>query len=122
MSITRRRFLQGLLAAELAQVTGLAPEALAKAKPEDVLGFDSVGNLTLLFVTDLHAHLRPIYFREPSVNMGPPGMADVPGHLGGAAALKYWGIKPGAVDAYFASSVAFEELARRFGRMGGVAH
>jgi len=122
MRVTRRRFLQGVLAAELAHVTGLAPEALAKAGPDELFGFRPVGNLTLLFVTDLHAHLRPIYFREPSVNMGPPGMADVPGHLGGAAALRYWGIKPGAVDAYFASSVEFEELARRYGRMGGVAH
>ena len=28
------------------------------------------GNVSFLHMTDCHAQLKPIYFREPSINMG----------------------------------------------------
>jgi sulfur-oxidizing protein SoxB len=37
---------------------------------EDLLKFDSKGQVTLLHVTDMHAQLKPLYFRPPSENYG----------------------------------------------------
>ena len=32
--------------------------------------FDALGNVTLLHVADIHGQLMPVYFREPSINLG----------------------------------------------------
>jgi sulfur-oxidizing protein SoxB len=76
------------------------------------------GNLSLLHVTDVHAQLLPVYFREPSVNLGP----GEPPHLVGTAFLKHYGIAPGSALAHAFTHLDFEILARRYGKVGGYAH
>jgi len=121
MQLTRRDFL------ELAIITGAylsadPVSALAKMKAEDIMSFKSLGNVTLLFTTDLHAHLRPLYFSEP-VNLVPPkGLEGIPGYVAGKDFLKMYRIKPDTLEAYFASCVNFPELAEKFGKMGGGEH
>ena len=44
-----------------------AQQALSQ---DDLLGFDTFGNVSLIHLTDLHAQLRPIWFREPEINLG----------------------------------------------------
>lgn len=120
-SLTRRDFIQ--LAAAVGVASAVDPfETLAAVKPEKFLEFDPLGNLTILFVTDPHGHLKPHYYREPSMNIGAPGMRKTPGHLTGDDFLKFYGVRPGGVEAYFGSNSGFDELSRKYGKMGGFAH
>ncbi|MFG1211654.1 thiosulfohydrolase SoxB [Xanthobacter flavus] len=122
--ISRRDFLSagtalaGLLAASgtgLAQAVGA--QALSQA---DLLKFGNAGTFTILHITDIHAQLVPLYFREPSTNLGVGDARGVPPHLTDAAFLKYFGLKAGTRDAYSLTSEDFTQLARTYGRMGGV--
>jgi len=103
--LQRRDFLEALLLAAAAGASlrpGTAP-AQAAAEIYDAPAF---GNVSLLHVTDVHAQLLPVYFREPN----------------GARFLKRFGIKHGSRGAYAFSNLDFEALARRYGKLGGYAH
>ena len=56
-----------LAAGESAFTRACAQQRLTES---DLLKFEAVGNVTLLHVTDIHGQLMPVYFREPSVNLG----------------------------------------------------
>jgi len=73
--ISRREFVQaGLAAAALAGVSGLGGlgrlAAQQKLTQEKLLTFAPLGNVTLIHVTDIHGQLTPVWFREPSINIG----------------------------------------------------
>jgi sulfur-oxidizing protein SoxB len=76
------------------------------------------GNLSLLHVTDVHAQLLPVHFREPNVNLG----NGKPPHLVGEAFLRHFGIAAASAHAHAFTFVDFEKLARRYGKLGGYAH
>ncbi|NPA41496.1 MAG: thiosulfohydrolase SoxB [Aquificae bacterium] len=121
MHLTRRDFL------ELAIVTGAFMTAnpvatLAKMTYDDIMSFKSVGNVTLLFTTDMHAHLDPLYFAEPMNLVAPKKLMGTPGYITGMEFLKFYKIAPGTLEAYFTSCVDFPKLAHKFGKMGGAAH
>ena len=113
----RREFLRllAVAAAAGAQLRPGASEAQAAAELYDVPPF---GNLSLLHVTDVHAQLLPVHFREPSVNLGD----GQPPHLVGLEFLKKYAIKAGTAHAHAFTYLDFEKLARRYGRLGGYAH
>ena len=119
MSLSRREFLQALAAAAAA---GLPLGSYAA--PGDAAFYDSpsFGNLCLLHFTDCHAQLLPVYFREPSANIGVAGGANRPPHLVGEALLKRFGIAPGSREAYAFTHLDFTAAARRYGKLGGFAH
>src|SRR6185295_17572400 len=73
-------------------------------------------------MTDVHAQLLPLYFREPSVNIAVGGNAGSPPHLVGPALLKKYDLAPESRSAYAFAHLHFEELARRYGATGGYAH
>lgn len=87
---------------------------------EDLLRFSPVGQVTLLNFTDLHAQLVPIYFREPSVNIGVGESRGLPPHLVGERLLADYRIGRGTYDAYALACTDFDGLARTYGRMGGL--
>ena len=121
MNLSRRDFL------ELAIVTGafLASNpvsALANMTLDDILEFKPVGNVTLLFTTDMHAHLKPHYFSEPINLVAPKNLKGLPGTITGKDFLRLYKISPGTLEAYFMSCVDFPKLAEKFGKMGGAAH
>jgi S-sulfosulfanyl-L-cysteine sulfohydrolase len=123
--ISRRDFLTaGVATAALLAAHG--PAALAQAvrgqklTQDDLLRFGAPGTVTLLHMTDLHAQLMPIYFREPSVNLGIGEAKGLPPHLTEAAFLKYFNIPAGSADAYALTSEDFAALAKTYGRMGGM--
>jgi len=120
--MNRRDFLYLAAIAGISLTNQDAFAKLAKMKPEQFLEFKPVGNVTLLHICDLHAHLKPLYWREPSTLLSAPQFNGTPGFLCGKAFLKYYGIKPNTVRAYFDTYLNFEELARKYGKMGGVAH
>ncbi len=94
-------------------------EAQAAGELYDVPAF---GNVSLLHITDTHAQLAPLYFREPSVNIGVAAMAGQPPHLVGSAFLKFFQLKAGTREAHAFTYLDFEQAARRYGKVGGFAH
>jgi sulfur-oxidizing protein SoxB len=119
MTIRRRDFLK--LAGTATLLPGLSRTARG-AENAGVYDLERFGNARILHMTDTHAQLQPIYFREPSVNLGIGAMAGKPPHLVGRAFLNRFGINPDSADAYAFSFLDFEKSAGRFGKLGGFAH
>jgi sulfur-oxidizing protein SoxB len=118
MTIRRRDFLKLSGAAAL---SGALPRT-ARSADAGVYDLGRFGNARILHITDTHAQLLPVYFREPSVNLGIGAMQGKPPHLVGRAFLDRFGIKPDSADAYAFTCVDFEKSAARFGKLGGFAH
>ncbi|MCU0833351.1 MAG: thiosulfohydrolase SoxB [Chromatiaceae bacterium] len=121
MSISRREFIRLL---GMAGAAGMLPSSIfaAMRQPSDLYEVPKFGNLTLLHITDTHAQLNPIYFREPNVNLGVAGAFGQPPHLVGEALLKHFNVAPGGIEAHAFSYLDFAEAAEKFGRVGGFAH
>jgi S-sulfosulfanyl-L-cysteine sulfohydrolase len=90
-------------------------------KLEDYYKLKPFGNARFLHMTDSHAQLLPVYFREPSVNLGFYGNFGKPPHIVGEKLLDYYGIKGNKRLEYAYSCVNFEENAKAMGRTGGFA-
>lgn len=80
------------------------------------------GNVSLLHFTDCHAQLMPIYYREPSINLGVGDAQGKAPHLVGAPLLSAYGIKAGSRQAYAFSHLDFCAAAKVYGKVGGFAH
>lgn len=119
MTIRRREFLK---ISGVAALSGTLPRLARGADTMGVYELERFGNARILHITDTHAQLQPIYFREPSVNLGVGAMQGKPPHLVGKAFLDRFGIKPDSADAYAFTCVDFEKGAARFGKLGGFAH
>ena len=121
MSLNRREFLQILAAAGMAGLlpTPLRAQLSAAAELYDLPAF---GNVSLLHITDCHAQLLPMYYREPDTNLGIGTMQGKPPHLVGEQYLKYYGLKPNSVQAYAFTAVDFAQAAHTYGQVGGFAH
>ncbi len=130
MSLSRREFLQMLAVASAAgfHLTGCdtdksAPEGVKTNKgPSNPYELAPFGNVSFLHYTDCHAQLMPVYFREPSINLGIASMKGNPPHLVGDAFLQHYGIQPGSRDAHAFTFIDFADMARKYGKVGGFAH
>ncbi|MFT7860023.1 MAG: thiosulfohydrolase SoxB [Sulfurimonas sp.] len=126
MEISRRDFMHIAaifgLGAVAAGCTTSAAKTPGQISLKDIYDFKAKGNVTLLHMCDLHAHLKPLYWREPSTLISAPNLVGTPGFLCGEAFAKHYGLEPSSLDAYFDTYIDFEALAKKFGRMGGVAH
>ncbi len=123
MSLSRREFLHLLAVAAAAGLPLASRRALAGEASADALyELPPFGDLSLLHFTDCHAQLLPIYFREPSVNIGVGESANQPPHLVGQAFLRRYGFKPGSAEAYAFTSLDFAQAAKIYGKVGGFAH
>jgi hypothetical protein len=93
---------RGCVCAHDRQRTGSARRVAAQQKltQADILKFDPLGTVTILYVADNHAQLMPLYFREPSVNLGVGADKGLPPHLTDDAFRKYFNIAAGSADAY----------------------
>ena len=80
------------------------------------------GNVHFLHMTDCHAQLKPIYFREPNVNIGIAGSMGQPPHLVGENLLKHFRLKPGSAEAHAFTYLDFDKASRKYGKVGGFAH
>jgi sulfur-oxidizing protein SoxB len=120
--ITRRDMLQvGAATAALSVGGGSLTRAFAQQRltEADLLKFDAVGNVTLLHVADIHGQLVPVYFREPSTNLGVGEAKGQPPHLTGTDFLQRFGIPAKSAAAYAMTSDDFSALAQSYGRIGG---
>ena len=123
--ITRRDFLGAAAAASaICAAGGLGPLARAAAgqalTQAEILRFDAAGRATILFTADLHAQLMPLHFREPAVNPGVGAARGLPPHLTGGAFREWFKLAAGGPEAFAFTADDFSELARVYGRMGGV--
>jgi sulfur-oxidizing protein SoxB len=103
---------------------GLSPAQLVDADtaPDRLIDFAPLGNVTLLHITDPHAHLKPVFYREPDTLLGVGDERGKPPFLTGTGLLRAYGIAPGTIMAHALAYTGFEALAARYGRLGGYAH
>ncbi|MEP6773368.1 MAG: thiosulfohydrolase SoxB [Polaromonas sp.] len=120
MNLSRREF-ASVMAAALAAGFPLQREAGA-AQAASLYELPRTGNVHLLHMTDCHAQLLPIYFREPSVNLGVGAMRGQAPHLVGEHLLKAASLKSGTPEAHALTFLNFERAARQYGKVGGFAH
>ncbi|MEE9332822.1 MAG: thiosulfohydrolase SoxB [Granulosicoccaceae bacterium] len=120
---TRRDFLQySAIAAAVTGFSGNLTKVAAQQSltQQDLLKFDSRGKLTLLHLTDIHAQLKPVYFRPPSENFGVGAFEGIPPHLVGEKFLDHFGIERGSALSYAHTMVDYVNMARSYGRLGGL--
>ncbi len=119
--ISRRDFLTATSAAALLGAGGIGRAAAqGKLTQSDLLQFDSVGTVTLLHITDLHGQLMPLHFREPSINIGVGENKGIVPHITGDAYIEKFKLKAGSAAAHALTYNDFSNLARAYGRMGGL--
>src|ERR1700724_3560732 len=116
--LDRRNFLRWL---GVAAASGVTPR-VALAADDDLYDVGRFGNARILHLTDSHAQLQPVFFREPSVNIGVGDMRGKPPHIVGGAFLEYFNIVPGGRVAHAFTFLDYQDAAHRYGRMGGFAH
>jgi sulfur-oxidizing protein SoxB len=124
MSMDRREFMQVLAVAAAAGMPLAAREVLAQQPDAAQRLYDvpRFGNVHLLHFTDCHAQLLPVYFREPSVNLGVGEARGKAPHLVGEHLLRHFGIRPQTIEAHAFTYLDFEAAARTYGKVGGFAH
>jgi len=123
MSFSRRQFIQLMgLAGAAGMLPGCNSGTSAKKVPSDLYEVPKFGNVSLLHITDTHAQLNPIYFREPNVNLGLNSALGKAPHLVGDKLLAHFGIKPGTIEAHAFTYLNYTEAAQQYGKVGGFAH
>lgn len=123
MNLSKRELLQVLGAGAAAGMgLGAYAEADAATASNALYDFPKFGQVSFLHMTDCHAQLKPIYFREPSINIGLGDMKGQLPHLVGEYLLRATKIRPGTVEAHALTFLNFENAAKRYGKVGGFAH
>ena len=123
--ISRRDFLQVAMATSaLYSASGFGNWAKLAAQQaltqDDLLKFDTFGNVTLMHITDIHAQLVPHYFREPEINLGVGSAKGNVPHITGGDYRKLYGIADGSPNAYALTYNDFASLAKGYGKIGGM--
>ncbi|SFK16286.1 thiosulfohydrolase SoxB [Pseudovibrio ascidiaceicola] len=120
--ISRRDFLQAGVAAAAIFGAGSFPVLAARQAltQNQLLDFKTTGNVTIIHFTDCHAQVKPVWFREPSVNIGVGAQKGLLPHITGQDLLKAFNYQTGTPEAYALTSEDFVSLARSYGKMGGL--
>ena len=123
--ISRRDFLQvGMATTAIYGASGFGNfsrlAAQQKLTQDDLLKFDTYGNVSLIHITDIHGQLKPIYFREPEINLGVGNANGQVPHITGAQFRKMYGINDGSPSHYALTHNDFSALAKEYGRLGGL--
>ncbi|MGI9357800.1 MAG: thiosulfohydrolase SoxB [Paracoccaceae bacterium] len=123
--ISRRDFLQvGMATTAIYGASGFGNfsrlAAQQKLTQDDLLKFDTYGNVSLIHITDIHGQLKPIYFREPEINLGVGNATGQVPHITGAQFRKMYGINDGSPSHYALTYNDFSALAKEYGRLGGL--
>ena len=122
-SLNRREFLYMMSILGSSQLFAKSHEKLSDFNSmEDYYKLKNFGNARFMHMTDCHAQLLPVHFREPSVNLGFDSNFGKPPHIVGSHFLKHYGIKANSRAAFAMTCVNYAENAHRFHRIGGFAH
>ena len=135
----RREFLK-IIGASAAATTGLAacgknepaapetPAASAPAAtvaggmPEGFYDLPMQGSARILHITDVHGQLKPVYFREPNVNLGVGDAFGRPPHLVGKKLLEANALSDNTPESYAYTYLGFDKAAHTYGKTGGFAY
>ena len=120
MSLNRREFLNLLAKTWIAaSVSGCAN--LRPGKEDALYDLPSFGDARILHITDTHAQLNPVYFREPNVNLG-VGAAN--GRFPHRVGKNLLDAIPSlsSIGSHAFTYLDFTEAAERYGQVGGFAH
>ena len=118
--MNRREFVDLLLKAGV--TAGLAGcGSLGSATRSQLYEPGAWGDARLLHITDTHAQLLPIHFREPNVNIGIGAAAGRWPHLVGRNVLTRLSANDPRQQ-HALTFLDFTEAAQRFGKVGGFAH
>ena len=123
--VSRRDFLQvGMATTAIYGASGFGNfsklAAQQKLTQDDLLKFDTYGNVSLIHITDIHGQLKPIYFREPEINLGVGDATGQVPHITGAQFRNMYGINDGSPSHYALTHNDFSALAKEYGRLGGL--
>ena len=123
--VSRRDFLQvGMATTAIYGASGFGNFSKLAAQQQltqdDLLKFDTYGNVSLIHITDIHGQLKPIYFREPEINLGVGDATGQVPHITGAQFRKMYGINDGSPSHYALTHNDFSALAKEYGRLGGL--
>ena len=123
--VSRRDFLQvGMATTAIYGASGFGNfsklAAQQKLTQDDLLKFDTYGNVSLIHITDIHGQLKPIYFREPEINLGVGNATGQVPHITGAQFRNMYGINDGSPSHYALTHNDFSALAKEYGRLGGL--
>ncbi len=120
MNISRREF-SHIMA--MASVAGILPAcASLSGSNKDLYKIPTWGDVRLLHITDCHAQLNPVYYREPSVNLGFHHANGKPPHLVGKHLLNHFKIDANSSMAHALTYLDFENAATIYGKIGGFAY
>ncbi|MBD3610136.1 MAG: thiosulfohydrolase SoxB, partial [Gammaproteobacteria bacterium] len=123
MSISRRQFIQLMgIAGAAGMLPGCGGNTQSGKGPKELYNIPKTGNVTLMHITDTHAQLNPIYFREPNVNLGVGGAYGKAPHLVGDKLLAHFGIPKGGIEEHAFTYLDFANAAEKYGKVGGFAH
>ncbi|MDD3608679.1 MAG: thiosulfohydrolase SoxB [Halothiobacillaceae bacterium] len=133
MNLSRREFMQMLAVASAAGINlgtaqagtdqqKVAGSVKANNASANMYEIPKFGNVHILHMTDCHAQLKPVYFREPSVNLGIGTQKGQVPHIVGEKFLKHFGLKPNTPEAHAFTCLDFSEAAAKYGKVGGFAH
>ena len=114
--MNRREFIQFLVAGCAAGI--IRPSYGSASVNYD---FKPYGNLRLIHITDTHAQLDPMYFREPNFNIGVGVNKNTPPHIVGSKLLDYYSIDNSLLR-YAYTHLDFNQHAQEFGKFGGYAY
>jgi len=101
---------------------GKSAALAATGAPEGFYDVPMQGSARLLHITDVHGQLKPVYFREPNVNLGVGDAFGRPPHLVGKKLLAAMGMSPNTPESYAYTFLDFDNAAVKYGRTGGFAH
>jgi sulfur-oxidizing protein SoxB len=116
--MNRREFLQ-----LLGLACGYSGHALtSSASTQSLYDVQKTGNTRLLHFTDCHAQLLPIYYREPSVNIGVGDSLGRPPHLVGDALVNYFNLQDHKRLVHAFTHLDYDQAIHQYGKVGGFAH
>jgi sulfur-oxidizing protein SoxB len=79
------------------------------------------GSARILHITDVHGQLKPVYFREPNVNLGVGDAFGRPPHLVGKKLLEANALSDNTPESYAYTYLGFDKAAHTYGKTGGFA-
>ena len=118
----QRREFHKLLTLGVAAGLALPSSLRAQGATSDAYHLPRVGNVHLMHITDVHAQLLPIHYREPSVNIGLHEARNRPPHLVGESFLQRFKIPAGSSVAHAMTYLDYIAAAEQYGKVGGFAH
>jgi len=119
--MNRREFVRLLSIAAGAAAAGACATRRAP-DGEDLYAAPAFGKVRLMHITDTHAQLLPVYYREPNVNLGLGSARGQTPHRVGQMRLEHAGLPTGGMSAHAFTYLDFAEAALRYGKVGGFAH